>query len=65
MTVTFRGETHELREYPYRDDEDNLVFPLIDGSNVVCHGAYLTDVRFEGLDYTESETVTITGERSW
>lgn len=49
----------KLRAEPYRDDEDRLVLPLEDGSNMVCEGDYPVDIKWPGLDYSDDETVTI------
>lgn len=58
--ATFDGETHELRDDPYRNDTDDLVVPLADGTDVVCKGAYPTAITFGDLEVSCSDTVEIT-----
>lgn len=53
----------KLRAEPYRDDEDRLVLPLEDGSNVVCEGEYPVGIKWPGLDFSDSEMATISLDR--
>lgn len=58
-TATFDGQTHELRDYPYRNDDNVLVLPLANGTDVWCPGAYPVSLRYDGLDFQNTEEANI------
>jgi len=57
--IEIDGVKHQLRNMPYRNDDDNLVFELIGGSDIIAKNSYLTSLRFGELDYDSSEDCQI------
>ncbi len=61
-TATYNGQTEELRDYPYRDKEDNLVCPLLNGTDWIFSGNwYPVNVSYSGLEYSANEEITLVG----
>lgn len=58
-TATFDGETYKLRDYPYRTEDNTLVVPLENGLDVWFPGAYPVSLRYDGLDFENTEEAVI------
>lgn len=64
VVVTHDGETNMLRDEPFWIDDD-LYLPLADGTNLVLRNAYMSGLRYEGLDYGNGETTLVGNNKEW
>jgi hypothetical protein len=56
LTLKWGGKTYRSRKYWWEDDD----FYFVTENETYCiKGMYVTDIKYEGLDYTSSEEVTI------
>lgn len=46
-SVKWAGREHFLRSEFYYNDEGELVFPLDDGTDLVCRGLYLSSLSYQ------------------
>ncbi len=60
-TITLGTQTFKLRGECYRDENDDVVFPLEDGTNMVCRGVYPVSLRYSGLECQDTEEITLVG----
>lgn len=58
--INFNGKEYELRDHPYRDDNNNLICPLKDGTNIILGNAYPVSLHYEGLDYSDNDIIELT-----
>lgn len=63
--VAWDGQRANLRADPYRNENDDLICPLEDGSDLVCKGAYPTSLKYEGLDCGTDDVVKLESKTRW
>lgn len=53
--LRYNGKLYHLRDECYRTEDNDLVFPLDDGTDLVCKKAWPASLRYEGLECGTSE----------